>query len=1300
MRPPPIDVLFSDRFNQSSLDTLLEYHAWAVRDVDLERVGTHCPQLRAINLEFCTTITDRGLTHLAAACTRLISINLAACDGITDDGLLVMKRTLLKVESIDLSFQPAITDAGIAHICSKPSGWKNLHTLKLKACPRLTDMALQAMINPNRPPHWSALEHLDISECPNIGDRGVIALVSRSRRLLSLDVSACAKVTQMSMMGFAGSTGSRLMQTLTLCRSRIGSTGLGWLAEGCAGLKALDLGGCGGHSTLVDDASLEAIGEALSAIESLSLAKCDKITDAGIVSLFRPVRGHGCATCTSLDLRDIEVLTNDSINAITASCGANLRKMQLSGLGRLTDSAVMMMAQRAPHLTFLDIGESKATGSMGRVPYIGDASIIALAQSCGELKHLCVAGLSRLGPAAVIAIARGLPKLEVLNMSGCTGALNDISLTALSIEPCSKSLTTLKLSHCGGLLTDAGLRSMAHGLKELNTLILTHMGREVTRHGILDVVARCRKLRNLSFASTKGEQIDDAFLEALGTAQAMLISVNVSFCTEITPGGVEEIARRCAALRSFACIGCDEVKRAHLRKIAARWLPLATIAPDKQRLIPVDDLAKAVVRERTYRRKALEGWAAVRIQVTFRGFRGRARSLRVALHNGEERKRKQERARLAATQVTRLCRGHLSRLAAQLLRQISDAACRKFQRAIRGRYGRRRAWAVLTRTSVLADSTARIRIFCARHVQRGYRGHLARSLMKRMRFHRQEVARRENEGAMIIQGQWRKFLARGVFMRMMARRRALARRAKHACLVIQNFYRRVLAMRAVKTMKARYIALLGESATEITKIGRGMLARKSFRVLRRAMIKGARLLQRSFRGHVGRQAFLEVLAVKQAWDAELARCATKLQRGFRNHAHRGAARAIRFAIWKERRMQNAATMLARVWRGRGARRCARMLRNLRAMERRHVSRRSKHMLLRERLLWGGATSIIQARWRTILALRRFRRRLAWRHEVAAVKVQSCLRMQSIRSFTRAMRAFLTFSVLKLQKAWRNYSFSLKLREAVRLRRLERAAQVRIEKERLLQMRQQRVLDMLKKSRLDEAAACVQRWYRKKVAAAEEALRLQRKTEDAMQEAKEELSATARGFGASLKEGLTNLLVHGGKKKEEMTLSAEQQKEDEDRAARLQELSAAKRKQQLEGILSPGARQKRKEAEIDRIKFSIRSKQRETFLVNGLASLHLTIGEEESSAFQSKQSVLQARGESYFHRMKHDLGMYHYRGLQSSNPVCYTAGVDDSREGGRLGSTANGCALRVCVCAAGVHHSLWCSPLSLSLFFSH
>ena len=672
--------------------------------------------------------------------------------------------------------------------------------------------------------------------------------------------------------------------------------------------------------------------------------------------------------------------------------GANLRSLQLSGLGRLTDFAIVMIAQRAPRLTFLDVGQSKTTGSMGRVPYIGDESIVELAQSCGDLTHLCISGLARIGPASIVAIARGCPKLAVLSMGGCVGALDDVSVAALCTNPIAKSLTTLKLANCGALLTDVALKHMARGLAKLQILSLTHL-RTVTKEGLLEVPARCRKLHTLSLASTYGDTVDDAFLSELAKCQPKLRSLNVSFCVNIKPAGVEDLARRCAGLRDFKCIGCEAVKRSHLRKLARRWLPLAMIAPDKQRLIPVDDLAKAVVRERLYRQKALEGWASTKIQVTYRGFQGRAKSLRVAMHNVEERHRKQERARDCATAITRMARGHLGRMRAAEKREILERSARQAQRLLRGLGGRRRGWAVMMRTSVLADATARIRVVCARHVQRGYRGHLARSLMTRMRFHRDENKRRCEEGALIIQGQWRKFKAHGVFVRMMARRRALERRCKKAALVIQGFYRRVLALRRMRRMRDEYKALLGISATVIQKRWRGIGGRRLYAAYRREMLKAARFVQRAYRGHVGRAEFLELLAVKQAWDRELGRAAALLQRNFRSHAERGAARAIRFAIWKERRMRNAATLLSRVWRGRGARRCARMLRQLRAMERRHVGRRSHHMCLRERLLWGGCASIIQAKWRNILALRLLRRRFAWRRERSAVCVQSCFRMQ-------------------------------------------------------------------------------------------------------------------------------------------------------------------------------------------------------------------------------------------------------------------------------------------------------------------
>ncbi len=71
-------------------------------------------------------------------------------------------------------------------------GARQLHTIFVHDCARITDLGLQAL--GSRPPTCVPYETIDISSCPRIGDAGVLALLHGCSALTSLNMADCPKV--------------------------------------------------------------------------------------------------------------------------------------------------------------------------------------------------------------------------------------------------------------------------------------------------------------------------------------------------------------------------------------------------------------------------------------------------------------------------------------------------------------------------------------------------------------------------------------------------------------------------------------------------------------------------------------------------------------------------------------------------------------------------------------------------------------------------------------------------------------------------------------------------------------------------------------------------------------------------------------------------------------------------------------------------------------------------------------------------------------------------------------------------
>ena len=123
--------------------------------------------LEYLNLNFCVSITDKGLQAIADGLPSLKTLLLQSVDNITSQGISQIVRKCSKLTSLDLS-----------HCC-----WVDNQTME-----RLSQA---------RTP--SCLAELDIS-CANITDKGVKTIAENLHRLKHLRVGQCLKLSDVSLM--------------------------------------------------------------------------------------------------------------------------------------------------------------------------------------------------------------------------------------------------------------------------------------------------------------------------------------------------------------------------------------------------------------------------------------------------------------------------------------------------------------------------------------------------------------------------------------------------------------------------------------------------------------------------------------------------------------------------------------------------------------------------------------------------------------------------------------------------------------------------------------------------------------------------------------------------------------------------------------------------------------------------------------------------------------------------------------------------------------------------------------------
>ena len=116
------------------------YHR-EVGDSTLSMLASKCPNLRYLNAQFCTDITDQGLVALCenvAPPSKLITIDLAQCTVLTDRALVAVSHCPV-LENLRITYMHLVTDNGVLALADK------CRTLKLfyaQGCDKISRRAL------------------------------------------------------------------------------------------------------------------------------------------------------------------------------------------------------------------------------------------------------------------------------------------------------------------------------------------------------------------------------------------------------------------------------------------------------------------------------------------------------------------------------------------------------------------------------------------------------------------------------------------------------------------------------------------------------------------------------------------------------------------------------------------------------------------------------------------------------------------------------------------------------------------------------------------------------------------------------------------------------------------------------------------------------------------------------------------------------------------------------------------------------------------------------------------------------
>ncbi|PIN26329.1 Leucine rich repeat protein [Handroanthus impetiginosus] len=539
-----LDLSLCPRVTDTSLNVISSYCNEILRSINLSRskfyshVGLsnlvmNCGNLVEIDLSNATELKDMAAAAIAEA-KNLERLWLVRCKSISDIGIGRIAVGCRKLKLLSLKWCLGVGDLGVGLIAVK---CKEIHSLDLSYLPITTKCLSQILELPH-------IEDLALEGCFGIDDDSLAALKQGCKSLKTLDISSCQNISHMGLSSLTSAAGC--LRQLILSYGSCVNLSLADSLQKLSTLQSIKLDGC-----QVTCSGLKAIGNWCVSLKELSLSKCVGVTDEGLSSL---VNEH--KELRKLDITCCRKITNVSLAHITNSC-TSLVSLKMESCTLILSEAFALIGQRCPFVEELDLTDNEIDDEglksisrcsrltslkLGICLNITDEGLTRIGMCCSKLKELDLYRSAGIADSSILAISRGCPGLEIINISYCK-MITDASLRSLS--KCSK-LKTLESRGCP-LVTSFGLAAVAMGCKKLSKLDIKKC-LNIDDTGMIHLAHFSQNLKqiNLSYTSV--------------TNVGLLTLASISCLQSMTVLHMEGLSPRGIAAALLACGGLTKVK--------------------------------------------------------------------------------------------------------------------------------------------------------------------------------------------------------------------------------------------------------------------------------------------------------------------------------------------------------------------------------------------------------------------------------------------------------------------------------------------------------------------------------------------------------------------------------------------------------------------------------------------------------------------------------------------------------------------------------------------------------------------
>ena len=200
-------------------------------------------------------------------------------------------------------------------------------------------------------------EAISFHSCTELNDQKLVEFSFLLRFIHSLDLSSCKLISDYGINAICHSRMSLTLTSIKCTTSHFTNKSLINLSQECKNLTELHITGC------------------------------PKITDDGVIKAITIKKENNFPFFKVIMMGSCKKLTNQSILHIGTVQGEYLEKINLSFCFRVTDKAIIFLAEHTPNLQLINLCGCK---------FIGDEAVVALLSSCPNLTKICLNSCKRI----------------------------------------------------------------------------------------------------------------------------------------------------------------------------------------------------------------------------------------------------------------------------------------------------------------------------------------------------------------------------------------------------------------------------------------------------------------------------------------------------------------------------------------------------------------------------------------------------------------------------------------------------------------------------------------------------------------------------------------------------------------------------------------------------------------------------------------------------------------------------------------------------------------------------------------